>query len=114
MAPTQAVPAAPEFGAPIDVGRGSPETLALLARRRSASAPLLEPPAPSPEELEILLRTAPRAPDQGKLSPWRFLIIAGDDRAALVRELERFAPAQPQPDKALAPLAKLRNPPLTV
>ena len=108
------VPAAPAFGEPALVARPSPDTLALMARRRSASAPVLAAPGPSPEELTELLRLAARAPDHGKLFPWRFLILEGEAKAALVRELERLAPGQPNPDKALAALAKLRNPPLTV
>ena len=108
------VPAAPAFGDPVDVARPSPDTLALMARRRSASAALLAAPGPTPEELDELLRLAARAPDHGKLFPWRFLILEGEAKAALVRELERLAPVQPNPDKALAALGKLRNPPLTV
>jgi len=108
------VPPAPAFGEPAPVARPSPDTLALMAGRRSASAPVLAAPAPSAEELEALLRLGARAPDHGKLFPWRFLILRGEAKAALARELERLAPDQPNPDKALAALAKLRNPPLTV
>ena len=108
------VPPAPAFGEPIEVAGSSPDTLALLARRRSASAPQLTGPAPTPEELHALIRLAARAPDHGKLFPWRFLILESEAKAALVRELERLAPDQPNPDKALATLAKLRNPPLSV
>ncbi len=108
------VPAAPAFGDPVEVARPSPDTLALLARRRSASAPQLVAPAPTPDELDALLRLAARAPDHGKLFPWRFLILQGEAKAALAHGLERLAPDQPNPDKALAALAKLRNPPLTV
>ena len=108
------VPAAPAFGAPALVAQPSPDTLALMARRRSASAAFLAAPGPTPEELDELLRLAARAPDHGKLFPWRFLILEGEAKAALVREFERLATVQPNPDKALAALAKLRNPPLTV
>ena len=108
------VPAAPAFGDPVEVARPSAETLALLARRRSASAPALMAPGPTPEELRELIRLAARAPDHGKLFPWRFIVLEGEAKAALVRELERLTPGQPNPDKALATLAKLRNPPLTV
>ncbi len=114
MTSMTAVPAPPEFGAPVEVGRGSPETLALLARRRSASAPQLGAPGPSPEELVALLTLAARAPDHGKLFPWRFLILQGEAKARLADQLERYAGDQPQPDKAVATLAKLRNPPLTI
>ncbi len=108
------VPAAPDFGAPVDIARPSPETLALLARRRSASAPALVGPAPSREELQTLLRLATRVPDHGKLAPWRFIILEGSAKAHYVRGLEPLAGEQPAPEKALATLAKLRNPPLTV
>jgi nitroreductase len=106
------VPAAPAFGDPVEVARPSPDTLALMARRRSGSAPQLVAPAPTPDQLEALLRLAARAPDHGKLFPWR--ILKGEAKAALVHGLERLAADQPNPDKALAALAKLRNPPLTV
>ncbi|HEX4098326.1 MAG TPA: nitroreductase [Caulobacteraceae bacterium] len=112
MKPT--VPPAPAFGEPVEVARPSPDALALMARRRSASAPALIPPAPSTEELHELLRLGARAPDHGKLFPWRFVILEGDAKAALVVQLERLAETQPNPDKAQAVLAKLRNPPLTV
>ena len=111
---TLPVPLAPEFGAPIDIARGSPQTLALLARRRSASPLQMIGAGPSDDELQTLLRLAARAPDHGKLFPWRFVILKGDAKAALVRELERFAADQPGPDKARATLAKLRVPPVTV
>ncbi len=111
---TEIVPPAPAFGEPVQVARRSPETLALLSRRRSASAAFLQAPGPSEEELAQLLRLAARAPDHGKLFPWRFIVIQGQPKAALVRELERYAAEQPKPDKALATLAKLRNPPVTV
>jgi nitroreductase len=71
-------------------------------------------PAPSREELNTLLRLAARAPDHGKLFPWRFVILEGEAKAAYVRGLEPLAADQPGPEKALATLAKIRNPPLTV
>ena len=108
------VPNAPEFGAPVEIAKPSAETLALLARRRSASAPGLTTPAPSLDELHTLLRLATRVPDHGKLNPWRFIILEGQAKADYVRGLEPLAAEQPGPDKALATLAKLRNPPLTV
>ena len=108
------VPNAPEFGAPVEIAKPSAETLALLARRRSASAPGLTTPAPSLDELHTLLRLATRVPDHGKLNPWRFIILQGQAKADYVRGLEPLAAEQAGPEKALATLAKLRNPPLTV
>ena len=108
------VPAPPEFGLAVETGRPSPETLALLARRRSASAPLLTAPAPSDAELADLLRLAARAPDHGKLFPWRFIVLQGQAKTDYAAAIEPLAANQPAPDKAAAVLAKLRNPPLTV
>ena len=57
--------------------------LALLAARRSAYAPEMGEPGPSEAELEKLLEIALRAPDHGKLEPWRVLVIRGEARAAM-------------------------------
>ena len=108
------VPPSPEFGEPIDRPAASPETLALLARRRSVSAATLTEPGPSREELRDLLRLAGRAPDHGKLAPWRFVVLSGEAKRRLITALEPLAVGQPDPDKARAVLAKLRNPPVTV
>ena len=55
--------------------------LDLLASRRSAYAPEMGEPGPAPEELERLLEIALRAPDHGKLEPWRLLVFRGAARA---------------------------------
>jgi nitroreductase len=63
--------------------------LALLETRRSAKPRELVGPGPSAQELERMLTIAARAPDHGKLAPWRFVVV-GDDRrdrlAALLQE----------------------------
>jgi nitroreductase len=104
---------APVFGDPLPI-EASPETLAFLARRRSASALTLGAPAPGEAELERLLTLAARVPDHGKLSPWRFVVLSGDGKAAFVRSLEAIAERRPDGPKALAKLGKIRQPPLTV
>ncbi|USG62326.1 nitroreductase [Sneathiella marina] len=53
---------------------------ALLSRKSSA---MLDIPAPSPDEIQILLQAATRAPDHCRLRPWKFLIIENDARKAL-------------------------------
>jgi nitroreductase len=108
------VPAAPEFGAPVKTAQPSPDTLALLARRRSASAQFLAAPGPSDAELTELLRLGARAPDHGKLFPWRFIVLKGQAKADYARKLEALAADQAAPDKARGVLSKLTNPPLTV
>ena len=54
--------------------------LDLLANRRSAYAPEMGAPGPSPDELQQLLKIALRVPDHGKLEPWRLLVFRGAAR----------------------------------
>jgi len=53
---------------------------ALLARR---SARTLTEPAPDQGALELILACAARAPDHGRLRPWRFVVVRGAARARL-------------------------------
>src|SRR5690348_3401450 len=50
----------------------------LLLGRESAMK--LAAPGPSPDELDVILRSAVRAPDHGRLRPWRFVVIPEDQR----------------------------------
>lgn len=61
--------------------------LSLLETRRSAKPRELVGPAPSADELERMLAIAARTPDHGKLSPWRFVTVADDQRDALAKLL---------------------------
>lgn len=72
------VPAFPEHGAPSAPVAASADTLRLLAERRSSKPFQLAAPAPTPAQLDALLRLATRVPDHGKLSPWRFIVMEGD------------------------------------
>src|SRR5215218_4068321 len=56
-------------------------TLDLLLSRRSVGA--LTEPAPEGTELDLILEAGLRAPDHGRLRPWRFVLIRGEARAAL-------------------------------
>lgn len=76
--------------------------LALLETRRSGKPRELVGPGPSPEELRRILAVAARTPDHGKLSPWRFVTVADDQRDAFA-SLLRQALAEDDPD---APEAK--------
>ncbi len=111
MAPS--TPKPPTFGDPLPI-RASPETVSFLARRRSASAMTLHAPGPDDATLTQLLTLAARAPDHGKLAPWRFVVLRGDAKDAFVRGLETIAAARADAAKALAKLGKIRQPPLTV
>ena len=67
---------------------------ALLTRR---SARTLTEPAPDDAALDLILSSATRAPDHGRLRPWRFVVIRGSARTRfgelLAQHLQR---AQPQ------------------
>ncbi len=109
---TVALPATPQFGAPLDLGQW-PEAVRFLALRRSTSAVTLAAPGPREDQLAALLRLAARAPDHGKLAPWRFIILEGADKTAFARRLEAVALGRADA-VAAAKLAKLKLPPLVV
>ena len=56
-------------------------TLDTLLHRNSH--PRLIDPAPDADQLQTILQAALRAPDHGRLRPWRFVVITGDRRAVL-------------------------------
>ena len=58
-------------------------TLDLLETRRSGRPREMVAPGPTDEELQRILAIAARTPDHGKLFPWRFVIVGGDQREAL-------------------------------
>jgi nitroreductase len=69
---------------------------ALITRRSPAQ---FAEPAPDDETLAEILRAAMRAPDHGKLRPWRFIVLRGDARkrfgevmAAAMKRREPEAP----------------------
>jgi len=53
---------------------------ALISR---SSAKTYGDTAPTKEHLATVLQAAVRAPDHGRLRPWRFMLIAGDQRRSL-------------------------------
>lgn len=106
------LPPKPDFGAPLAIAP-VPDALRFLALRRSASALTLTAPGPSADQLADLVRIAARAPDHGKLAPWRFVILEGLAKAAFTDRLEGIALARG--DAALiGKLAKLKVPPLAI
>jgi nitroreductase len=101
---TKRFPPPPPRDLPLPGARPSPDARALLALRKSANKLVLGAPGPTPAELDELLQVAARVPDHRKLGPWRFIVLEGDARAQLGRELakilsDRGAPA-PQVDEA--------------
>jgi nitroreductase len=63
--------------------------LSLLETRRSGKPRELVGPGPTPEEMERILNIAARVPDHGKLTPWRFVTVADDQREELAALLRR-------------------------
>ena len=79
--------------------------LSLLETRRSGKPREMIAPGPSPDELERILTIAARTPDHGKLFPWRFVVVAADQREALADLLARALP-ETDPDALPAHFAK--------
>lgn len=70
----------------------------LLARR---SVGLLQEPAPQGADIDLILQAALRAPDHGRLRPWRFVTIRGEARIAF-GECLAAAAAKRDPEAATA------------
>ncbi|WP_313087458.1 nitroreductase family protein [Pseudomonas sp.] len=85
------------------------DALDLLLNRVSVTR--LAEPAPTPAQLDVLLRAALRAPDHGQLRPWRFLTVQGDARLRL-GELFAESLRRRQPDALEESLEKPRKMPL--
>lgn len=66
--------------------------LSLLETRRSGRPREMVAPGPSADELERILMIAARTPDHGKLNPWRFVIVAPEQRDALAELLAKSLP----------------------
>jgi nitroreductase len=105
------LPPPPDFGAPLAPAHPSPDTLQLLALRRSTPVAALSEPGPPPGDVADMLRLAIRAPDHRKLEPWRIFTIEGDARKKLG---EAFAAAlkATDPNAGDAQLNEARSLPL--
>lgn len=77
----------------------------LLSR---ASTDRLKEPAPSPAQLTEILATAMRAPDHGRLQPWRYVVIEGEDRPLLAERIVASM-ARVEPDTPAAKIEKRRS-----
>jgi nitroreductase len=85
--------------------------LAALSGRRSIPAQYLTAPGPSEAEINAALELALRAPDHGRLQPWRYRLVRG---AARERFAELLVNCALRRDPATLPpqLDKLRSRPL--
>jgi nitroreductase len=84
---------------------------------RSSATRLVEP-APGRAELERILAAGARAPDHGKLAPWRFRVLAGPERRvladALAAHLRRVNPTASDEQVDAARAKPLRAPAIVV
>ena len=76
------LPAPPELMDLLPAPVADKALLEMLSLRRSVKVAHLAEPGPDKETLTAILQIGARVPDHGKLGPWRFIILAGDDRRA--------------------------------
>ena len=98
-----------EFGKPLPQ-KASGEVLEALFNRRSAPAPTLGLPGPSPEEMDLLIRIGLRVPDHGKIGPWRVVRFTPEAKARAVEKLKALAESRGDRKDAGA-LIKMSAPP---
>lgn len=84
---------------------------AIEALHNRVSIPVLKDPAPTPEQVQAMLKAATRAPDHKMLKPWRFIIIEGQGRERFGDLLVRAVLAK-DPQTTDEVLTKARNKPL--
>ncbi|MEP6483569.1 MAG: nitroreductase [Rudaea sp.] len=84
------------------------DPLAALNQRISTPSRQLGEPGPTAEQLDRLLSAAIRVPDHGKLTPWRMLLVRGDDRISLGEKIAAIH-ARVAPDAAPSALTKDRE-----
>ena len=85
------------------------DVMGALAGRISVAA--LGEPGPGAAQLATMLRAATRAPDHGRMRPWRFVAVSGGGRAALGEAFVRAAQARdPAADASRERAKPLRAP----
>lgn len=82
-----------------DFNRPAPGAVDLLLSRRSGSAKTMGKPGPNKKQLADILQAGARAPDHGKLFPWRFIIFEGDGRKRAGDILAEAAKADGERDR---------------
>jgi len=82
------------------------DALQLLLGRESALK--LASPGPDQEALEIMFQSALRAPDHGRLRPWRFVVVP-EDRRERFGELMADCLRRQQPDASADMLQRERD-----
>jgi nitroreductase len=90
----------------MDMNMAQSGAMEMLLGRASAQG--LQDPAPDAASLDAILAAGLRAPDHGKLRPWRFIVIAGADRAAYA-EIAIAAMQARQPDAPESEATRMRG-----
>src|SRR5580698_410780 len=82
-----------------DFNHPAPHALDLLLSRRSGSAKAMQEPGPSKKQIAHILQAGARAPDHGKLFPWRFIVFEGKGRERAGDILAEVMEAEGERDK---------------
>lgn len=64
----------------LTAAKPSPALIDYLLTRRSCAVKTLAEPGPDAAQIRTMLQAASRVPDHGKLFPWYFVVLAGDNR----------------------------------
>jgi nitroreductase len=91
------IPARDDAAAPQIHAASEPFIRSIDAMLSRSSVSRLREPAPEGRELALILQTAMRAPDHGRLRPWRIVLIQGAARHALA-DIVAAALRRRQPD----------------
>ncbi|MGL4242064.1 MAG: nitroreductase family protein [Beijerinckiaceae bacterium] len=71
-----------------------------IRARKHAGALMLDRPGPTAPQLDAILEAAAAAPDHGKLTPFRFVVVPEERRAAYVAaSMAAFAKVSPDADE---------------
>lgn len=88
-----------------------------LLTRRSSHIKTLKSPAPTSDELNLILTAAARVPDHGKLNPWWFIVFEGDKRQSFGEVLaQAWQKRDPNatPEKLADEQARLMHAPMVI
>lgn len=84
----------------------------LLAGIESRTSALkLGAPGPSRDHIELIIRAGTRAPDHGRLRPWRFVVLEGDARRVLADAMAMLLQSR-MPNATAEQLDAERNKPM--